>query len=401
MATRIEQLAVHKASLLRSPDRADGSRGSAMQRQTAVVGSAPTQVNYRVGPGSILCNVTLSENTGLTSPPWLLVGLTLLFISYMASSTSPVWRVSEGALRACASQRVCALALPRPPAVGWLPDRPPPPSRAHSLPRGGATSRILQLSQPRLRPRVEATDGGPRLRPRVGATDGGPRLRPRVEATDGGPRLRPRVEATDGGPRLRPRVEAGQGFRTPPIARKTPAATPRVEQLATPKRTPPGYLCGRPSSWPVPGSVRRAVPSLRVRELASPRQREALFQGYDPYAISAGALLAKPSPRLQELALPLPRKDLFGSGNSWKTLECYATQLITRCFPVHTIPLPAPSTFLLQAPQCALPCCDDHYAPAAPSWASESALPPGGARELKGRPSSHNLTRVQQRARRS
>ncbi|CAL8301663.1 unnamed protein product [Boreogadus saida] len=209
MATRIEQLAVHKASLLRSPDR-----------------------------------------------------------------RSPVWRVSEGALRACASQRVCALAQPRPPAVGWLPDRPPPPSVRV---KGGAP-----LSQPRLRPRVGATDGGPRLRPRV--------------------------EATDGGPRLRPRVEAGQGFRTPPIARKMAAATPRVEQLATPKRTPPGYLCGRPSSWPVPGSVRRAVPSLRVRELASPRQREALFQGYDPYAISAGALLAKPSPRLQELALPLPRK---------------------------------------------------------------------------------------------
>ncbi|CAL8289420.1 unnamed protein product [Gadus morhua 'NCC'] len=259
MATRLEQLAVHKASLLRSPDR----RSVYWLDELAPVRTSTTTFRL-TARGAQLC-----RGKPLWSTPHPL--------------RSPVWRVSEGALRACASQRVCALALPRPPA------------RAHSLPRGGATSRILQLSQPR-------------LRPRAGATDGGPRLRPRVEATDGGPRLRPRVEATDGGPRLRPRVEAGQGFRTPPIARKTPAATPRVEQLATPKRTPPGYLCGRPSSWPVPGSVRRAVPSLRVRELASPRQREALFQGYDPYAISAGALLAKPSPRLQELALPLPRK---------------------------------------------------------------------------------------------
>ncbi|XP_056445732.1 sperm microtubule associated protein 2 [Gadus chalcogrammus] len=242
MATRLEQLAVHKASLLRSPDR----RSVYWLDELAPVRTSTTTFRL-TARGAQLC-----RGKPLWSTPHPL--------------RSPVWRVSEGALRACASQRVCALALPRPPAVGWLPDRPPPPP----------------LSQPRLRPRVEATDGGPRLRPRV--------------------------EATDGGPRLRPRVEAGQGFRTPPIARKTPAATPRVEQLATPKRTPPGYLCGRPSSWPVPGSVRRAVPSLRVRELASPRQREALFQGYDPYAISAGALLAKPSPRLQELALPLPRK---------------------------------------------------------------------------------------------
>jgi len=36
-----------------------------------------------------------------------------------------MWSVSEGALGARASERVCVLARPRPPAVGWLPDRQP------------------------------------------------------------------------------------------------------------------------------------------------------------------------------------------------------------------------------------------------------------------------------------
>ncbi|CAL8284322.1 unnamed protein product [Lota lota] len=132
-----------------------------------------------------------------------------------------------------------------------------PKQRAGASRRVGATSRIIQLSQPRWRPRVETP---------------------------------------------------GLGFRTPPIARKTPTATPRVEQLATPKREHSGYVGERPSSRAVPRAVRRAVPSERVRELAGPRQRQALFQGHDPYTVSACALLAKPSPRLQELALPLPRK---------------------------------------------------------------------------------------------
>lgn len=37
---------------------------------------------------------------------------------------SPIWKVSEGALKAVASSRVCSLAVPRAPAAGWQPDRP-------------------------------------------------------------------------------------------------------------------------------------------------------------------------------------------------------------------------------------------------------------------------------------
>ncbi|KAG7264793.1 hypothetical protein CRUP_013592 [Coryphaenoides rupestris] len=65
-------------------------------------------------------------------------------------------------------------------------------------------------------------------------------------------------------------------------------------------------------------AARQAVPSQRVRELASAKQRGALFRAsddpgdprgrHDRRVVSASALLAKPSPRLQELALPLARK---------------------------------------------------------------------------------------------
>ncbi len=37
---------------------------------------------------------------------------------------SPEWMVSAAALKACPSERVCSLALPRMPADGWQPERP-------------------------------------------------------------------------------------------------------------------------------------------------------------------------------------------------------------------------------------------------------------------------------------
>lgn len=39
---------------------------------------------------------------------------------------SPIWKVSQWALRAVPSERLCKLAQPRPPAAGWQPGRPLP-----------------------------------------------------------------------------------------------------------------------------------------------------------------------------------------------------------------------------------------------------------------------------------
>uniref|UniRef100_A0A3B3S7Z6 Sperm microtubule associated protein 2 n=1 Tax=Paramormyrops kingsleyae TaxID=1676925 RepID=A0A3B3S7Z6_9TELE len=37
---------------------------------------------------------------------------------------SPAWQVTAATLQASPSERVCHLAIPRPPTVGWQPDRP-------------------------------------------------------------------------------------------------------------------------------------------------------------------------------------------------------------------------------------------------------------------------------------
>lgn len=48
---------------------------------------------------------------------------------------SPIWEVSEWALRAVASNRLCSLAQPQAPTVVWQPNRPPlvPVSNTHSI----------------------------------------------------------------------------------------------------------------------------------------------------------------------------------------------------------------------------------------------------------------------------
>nr|XP_029505054.1 testicular haploid expressed gene protein-like isoform X2 [Oncorhynchus nerka] len=89
------------------------------------------------------------------------------------------------------------------------------------------------------------------------------------------------------------------------LAPPHPAATSsRLQLLAIPKSDHPQYAQDRPVIWP----VRKAVASERVQVLSRPNQRKALFQGYNPYTVTLAARSASASPRLQELCLPLPRK---------------------------------------------------------------------------------------------
>lgn len=50
--------------------------------------------------------------------------LPALLISLSFPRRSPIWEVTEWALRAVPSKRLCRLAQPRVPAAGWQPDRP-------------------------------------------------------------------------------------------------------------------------------------------------------------------------------------------------------------------------------------------------------------------------------------
>lgn len=57
------------------------------------------------------------------SPFFLLSPLPRPLFSFLR--LSPIWEVSEHALRAIASSRLCSLAQPRAPVAGWRPDRLP------------------------------------------------------------------------------------------------------------------------------------------------------------------------------------------------------------------------------------------------------------------------------------
>ncbi|XP_067470716.1 sperm microtubule associated protein 2 isoform X1 [Thunnus thynnus] len=200
---------------------------------------------------SLLCH-TLP--LGFISSPLLPATTWLLFHS---CRLSPVWEVSEWALRAVPSERLCRLAQPRAPAVGWQSDRPLlfPLSRATQT--AVATSRICQLAQPK-----------------------------------------------------RKQVLGSSGHKPKPVPMTHMAcrASAHIELLATPKNDHPKFEGERSVCWPVSRASRNFIASQRLLELSGPKERKALFEGYDPYIISRAARSASPSPRIQQLCLPLPRK---------------------------------------------------------------------------------------------
>ncbi|XP_026176736.1 sperm microtubule associated protein 2 isoform X2 [Mastacembelus armatus] len=172
---------------------------------------------------------------------------------YTQVTLSPVWEVSEWALRAVASQRLCRLAQHRIPAAGWQPDRPllAPLNRATQT--AVATSRVCQLAEPK-------------------------------------------------------KKHSSQTSTLIPATHLPCRASAHIELLATPKHVHPKFKGERPVCWPVSKAARNYVASPRLLELSSPKSRKALFEGYNPYTISRAAQSARPSPRIQELCLPLPRK---------------------------------------------------------------------------------------------
>ncbi|XP_067470717.1 sperm microtubule associated protein 2 isoform X2 [Thunnus thynnus] len=232
MATRTQQLAQAKPNRLRYPDR----------RSVYWLDKLPPE---KTGP------TTEIELT----PRWSELCRNKKF--YAQVTLSPVWEVSEWALRAVPSERLCRLAQPRAPAVGWQSDRPLlfPLSRATQT--AVATSRICQLAQPK-----------------------------------------------------RKQVLGSSGHKPKPVPMTHMAcrASAHIELLATPKNDHPKFEGERSVCWPVSRASRNFIASQRLLELSGPKERKALFEGYDPYIISRAARSASPSPRIQQLCLPLPRK---------------------------------------------------------------------------------------------
>ncbi|XP_028996051.1 theg spermatid protein isoform X2 [Betta splendens] len=232
MATRIHQLAQPKPSRLQYPDR----------RSVYWLNEPPPET-------------TASTTRIELTPRWLALSQCKKHSTQLIRS--PEWEVSEWALRAVPSERLCSLAQPWGPAAGWQPARPllTPLSRATQT--AVASSRICQLARPRARWHPGASDHG---------------------------------------------AHPAAGTHLPY------KASAHTELLATPKRQHPMFKGERPLRWAVSRAVMNHKASQRVLELSGPKERRALFDGYDPYAVSRAARSASASARVQQLCLPLPRK---------------------------------------------------------------------------------------------
>ncbi|XP_034714873.1 theg spermatid protein [Etheostoma cragini] len=232
MATRVQMLSQPKPNRLRYPDR----------HSVYWLDQLPPEKT-----GS-------TTKTELT-PRWLELCRSRKF--YTQVTISPVWKVSEWALKAVPSNRLCSLAQPRNPAVGWQQDHLLLAPLSRGTRTAVATSRICQLAQPKRRVLLEGS--GPKPKP-------------------------------------------------VPMTHIPCKASAHIELLATPKFDHPKFEGERSVGWPVSRAARNYVASPRLHELSGPKERKALFEGYNPYIVSLAARSASPSPRIQQLCLPLPRK---------------------------------------------------------------------------------------------
>ncbi|XP_028294435.1 sperm microtubule associated protein 2 [Gouania willdenowi] len=170
---------------------------------------------------------------------------------------SPTWEVSQWALKAVPSDRLCSLAQPRRPAAGWQHERLLLVPLSRGTQSAVASARICQLAEPRKKHVLE---------------------------------------------------ESSPSSRSEPMTRLSSKANSHIELLATPKHQHPMFKEDRSVCWTVSKTARNHVASQRLLHLSTPRERKALFEGYDPYRVSLASRSARPSPRIQQLSLPLPRK---------------------------------------------------------------------------------------------
>ncbi|KAL2096961.1 hypothetical protein ACEWY4_006168 [Coilia grayii] len=133
---------------------------------------------------------------------------------------SPEWPVSTAALRAQASERVCSLAQPRPPADGWQPERPLVATLSRAVQKAVPSSRLCELAQPK--------------------------------------------RAS-----LAPLSDHSRCTMHPSTA------SARVCLLAAPKREHPHYLLDRAVTWPMTAAACKAMASERVQEMC-PNKKDAL-----------------------------------------------------------------------------------------------------------------------------
>ncbi|XP_036409741.1 theg spermatid protein [Megalops cyprinoides] len=286
MATRIEELAKPKPDLLKYPDRRSvywlDELPKKSKRSTTCFELTPRWFHLTqrktLHPGFQQNSILHASSHIIPSPlppaPFVSAQTALCLTPALSSLSlrlvlrpSPMWEVNAAALTASASDRVCSLAAHRLPAAGWEPDRPLLDTLSAAVRSAVPTDRICQLAHPK-----------------------------KVET------LPPRNVLWSSSPGLQPRTPSA---RIHLLASECPAS---LHFCGLPKPVHPGYHLDRPVSWPVPAPVREAVVSDRVRLLAQPKPRVALFEGFNPFRVRQSARNAQASPRILELSVPLPRK---------------------------------------------------------------------------------------------
>ncbi|XP_026875490.2 theg spermatid protein [Electrophorus electricus] len=125
MARRIDRLAQPKPNLLKFPDRCS----------VYWLDKLPAKSNS-------------PATTFDLTPRWFRLSESKKCPSFENNSRSPEWKVSGAALKACPSDRISALALPRLPAAGCQPDRPLLPTTSLAMRTTRVSARICQLACP-------------------------------------------------------------------------------------------------------------------------------------------------------------------------------------------------------------------------------------------------------------
>lgn len=189
---------------------------------------------------------------------------------YQGDRPSPIWTVSNSAMRARVSNRVKALSCPKLPHIKWQQDKPVQTVIQKRSLVGKPTQRVITLSQPK--------DFDPRY-------------------------INPSISLENLGALTNYKEKHPAEEQVPDW----------VDRLAASKPTPKGYRADRPIRWVVHQKTRETTASDRVDALSKirrvgKRSGPDVNEVEDPYAVSAAAKRATASARVTELSTPIPRK---------------------------------------------------------------------------------------------
>ncbi|XP_071982660.1 sperm microtubule associated protein 2 isoform X2 [Engystomops pustulosus] len=179
---------------------------------------------------------------------------------YKEDRPSPIWPVKQSTLQAIPSPRLKKLAEAKSVSPDWVEDRPVYSTVSEAAKRASASPRTAQLAKAKKDHAVHFISN----------------------------QLK------------RPQEDS--------ISEKVTAPTARTEALAVPKMEHPQHQHDLTVLRNVPASALHTQASDRVCQLAKPKTRKAIFEGYDPYRISLAAKHAEASPRIIELCTPPAHK---------------------------------------------------------------------------------------------